>query len=232
MIISDTKKMIVFQPWKCASTTLYLRLGQYDNQRYPQGVYYDDFLKKINHKHILMEDFLKLPESSLNYFRICFVRNPYDRMYAGYLQLKKQIENNQEMPGFEGKQYVESSFSSYLSDYVVPNYEKTGGVHGGFLHEYVYFKNQKQIDFVGYLERFENDFKKICNQFKIACDQSMDNVKNKPKPPCDPHKMKIADYKYLKKYTPHDLQIVNFIFAKDFKLFNYQTNNQTKPPIH
>lgn len=227
MIISDTKKMIVFQPWKCASSTLHLRLGQYDNKKYPQDVYYNEILKKISHKHILMEDFFKLPESSLNYSRICFVRNPYDRMYAGYLQLKQQIKNNRRMPDFKGKQYVESSFSSYLSDYIVPTYEKTGQVWGGFLHEYVYFKNQKQIDFVGYVERFENDFKKIFNQFKVACNQDMANVKNKPKQSCDPHNMKIADYKYLKKYTSDELQIVNFIFAKDFELFNYQTKNKT-----
>lgn len=220
MIISDTKKFIVFQPWKCASTTLYLRLRQYDNKRYSQGIYYNEILKKDSHKHILLEDFFKLPESSLDYSRICFVRNPYDRMYAGYLQLKLQIEQNG-MPQFEGKQYVESGFSSYLSDYVLPTYEKTGEVWGGFLHEYVYFKNQKQIDFVGYVERFENDFKKIFNQFRVTYDLHTGNVKNKPTQQCNPHKMEIADYKYYKKYTSDELEIVNSVFAKDFELFDY-----------
>ena len=125
------------------------------------------------------------------------------------------------MSHFKGKQYVESDFSSYLSGYVLPTYEKTGKVWGGFLHEYVYFKNQKQIDFVGYVERFENDFNKIFNQYGVAYDPSMGNVKNKPKQQCNPHKMEISNYKYYKKYTSDELEIVNSVFAKDFELFDY-----------
>ena len=219
MIISDTKKFIVFQPWKCASSTLYLRLEQYDSKRYPQDIYYNEILKKDSHKHILLEDFFKLPESSLDYSRICFVRNPYDRMYAGYLQRKLEIATRSEYTS--DSLYIMSGFSSYLSDYILPTYEKTGKVWGGFLHEYVYFKNQKKIDFVGYVERFENDFKKIFNQCGVAYDPRMDNVKNKPKPPCNPDSMEISDYKYFEKYTSDELEIVNSVFAKDFELFDY-----------
>jgi hypothetical protein len=34
---------------------------------------------------------------------------------------------------------------------------------------------------------------------------------NKPKQQCNPHKMEIADYKYYKKYTSDELEIVNSV---------------------
>jgi hypothetical protein len=220
MIVSDVKKFIIFQPWKCASTTLYIRLKKYDSEHYPQDIYYNEVLKKYSHKHIRLSDFIQLPEASLDYTKICYVRNPYDRIYAGYLQLLKEMKQGNDIPMIN---HIKEGFNTYLKYYTLPVYESTDEFWGGKLHEYTHFENKKYVDCIGYVERFEKDFKQIFNKLGINDTETISgNIKNKPKTMCNPHNMKRCNYKYIDKYTQEDIEIVNYIFKDDFEIFNYK----------
>ena len=79
------------------------------------------------------------------------------------------------------------------------------------------------MDFVGYVERFETDFQKVCQILKLNDVERVNaNVRNNPKQECDPHDMKRSDYKYLNKYTKTAIEIVNDCYAIDFESFGYQ----------
>ena len=94
MIISHKFEFIWFQPRKVASTTIFERLGSYNESEYQQQNYYNKYLNKMSSKHISYEDFLELPEAKLNYKKVSFVRNPYDRFYSDFLQCKKDFNKN------------------------------------------------------------------------------------------------------------------------------------------
>src|SRR5437763_3853042 len=89
MIISHHKRFVIFAPWKCASSTLHLRLGTFDESPYPRFHYFNPFLNRVVHQHLTCAEFQALPEARLDYRRAAFVRNPYERVVSGFRQLRR-----------------------------------------------------------------------------------------------------------------------------------------------
>lgn len=223
MIINDEKKFIWFQPWKVASTTIYTRLKKYDNSQLSQKNHHDHILKKNISKHIFYADFLKLFKYKSSYTKVCFFRNPYDRFYAGYLQ------NISDLPKCDhtGSEYEKLIKYGSFKDWLLFAYdsfnENKSFWSNHLLSEYCCFENKLIIDKVGYLENFERDFEKICNELKLTYDCTNGNVKYKKEViSCNPHEMKESDYRYLDKFDSDGIRIVNNIFSKDFELLNYK----------
>ena len=223
MIINDEKRFIWFQPWKVASTTTYNRLKNYDNGQLPQQHQYDPILKKNITKHIFYKDFLKLFKDKLTYTKVCFFRNPYDRFYAGYLQniadcdLKKHAhtEYGDIIKSKCFNSWVNFSYNSFIEN---KNFYSTHS-----LTEYCYYENKFVIDKVGYVENFENDFERICDELNLKYEHKNANVKyKKALKSADPFNMKDTDYRYLDKYDSKCIQVVNEIFSKDFEILKYK----------
>jgi hypothetical protein len=84
MIVSHTKKFIMFLPWKTASQTLSHRLHNLDESPYSKFFAFNIFLNRVVHQHLTCSDYCSLPESKLGYFLASFVRNPYDRIYSAF----------------------------------------------------------------------------------------------------------------------------------------------------
>jgi hypothetical protein len=78
-------------PWKTASSTTHLRLGFYNQSPYNRFYDYNPYLRRVVHQHITYAEFAALPEGRLGYFTGAFVRNPYDKVYSGFLQLQRDI---------------------------------------------------------------------------------------------------------------------------------------------
>lgn len=68
-----------------------VRLEEYNDSPYDRFFYFNSYLNRIVHQHIICADFACLPESKLGYFTASFVRNPYDRVYSGFRQLQKDL---------------------------------------------------------------------------------------------------------------------------------------------
>src|SRR5579871_6410130 len=96
VLISHKKKFILFAPWKTASQTLRLRLGKYDESPYSPFFNFNPTLNRVVHGHLTCSDFLALPEAKLKYFKATFVRNPYDRVYSGFIQLQRDIREQRQ----------------------------------------------------------------------------------------------------------------------------------------
>jgi hypothetical protein len=98
MIISDQKRFVLLAPWKTASSTSHLWLQAYDNSPYSRFFDYNPYLQRVVHQHITYAEFTVLPESRKDYFVGTFVRNPYDRVYSGFLQLQRDIQQHPLLP--------------------------------------------------------------------------------------------------------------------------------------
>ena len=101
-----------------------------------------------------------------SYFKFCFVRNPYDRLYSAYCFLKKGGMN-------QGDQDFNST---YLSEYSSFEDFVLNGLHKKEIINWVHFKpqcsflknkkGQLEVDFVGKLENIESDFNKLKSLLK------------------------------------------------------------------
>ena len=224
MIISHRHKFIWFQPWKIASNTIFTRIGHLNQSIYPQESYFNKILGKLSSKHIDLCDFKKLPEFKLDYRTVCFVRNPYDRFYSGFLQCRKDYitEFGNDFSLKPWGTLLEKGFKNYCnfaedkfvkSEYFFPNISN---------FDNVYLNKKKYVNFVGFIERFENDFTEICKKLAIEAQNQNSLHIEKAQNPCDPHMINQNEYKYLNHYDKEMVETVNLIFKLDFKHFGFQ----------
>jgi hypothetical protein len=210
---------------------LYERLKKFDSGKIKQEDHYNITLNAITHRHITLKDFLKLPESDNDFFRFCFVKNIYDRIYSGYVQRHYRLTVDEPYRK-SSEEYIKELEAinegfEFFVEYIYELYKKSGSIRGDFLHEYAYHNGRNMLDFTGYVERFETDFNKACNILNLNEIESVNaNVRSEPLAECDPKNMRITDYKYIKKYTKKSIEIVNTCYARDFELFGYQKLDQ------
>lgn len=223
MIISHKFEFIWFQPRKDASTTVFERLGSYNESEYQQQNYYNKYLNKMSSKHISYEDFLELPEAKLNYKKVSFVRNPYDRFYSDFLQCKRDFTNNHGKFDTKPWGFILAEGFSRFCEFAFMKYSK-----GDFFisiksnYENVFFNGQQTVDFIGYVERFETDFFQICSDLKInPSSNKSSNIENL-QVECDTSSMRVKDYKYINYFSNEQIEICNNIFADDFEYLNYK----------
>ena len=213
----------MFLPWKCGSTTCEKRFNKYNESPYSSERYLSEILNKYSTKHIRLSDFKKLPESNLDYYKISWVRNPYDRLYSGFLQRHYKVVIWKDQLDAPEAKYVQEGWGSWLENYVLPKFLGDNPVFGGYGFQYTHLSDKQYVDFIGRVETMNLDTEKICEHLGLNVDlNKTGNIKTKFEE-VDPFDMKISDYKYIDKYTDEQIKIVNKIFAKDFELFKYKT---------
>jgi len=223
LIISENPKFICFQPWKCGSSTLHLRLKNFDSNRYPQAGYFNEVLGKISHKHIGLKDFSCLPESRSDYIRFTFVRNPYDRLYSGFLQRRHRLTTNPPKHVLPEKineelSFIERGFGDFLEYYLAT---KGTAIQ---LCNHVYLNDKPAVDFVGFLETFEASFSQICDSIGIHnADDGNANVRFSEIE--QSKSSSTAQYRYIDKFDRRSIDAVNEVFMNDFGNLGYRMIN-------
>ena len=223
MIVCDSPPFVVLQPWKVASTTLYRRLQIYDCGRYPQGIVYDPKLGRDITRHLPQRDLAQFPEAERKYKRVTFLRNPYDRLYSGFLQRQKRVLTAQDRGDItpalrEEKAAIETGFHSFLEYYADPS-SSSQSVPGLYQqYEYVYWDGAFAVDFVGFLETFEASYAQICDTLEIQGEQVLnanvsnpDNILTSTTLPSD------ARFRYIHQFDASTLALANSIYAEDFE---------------
>ena len=214
MIISDTPPFVIFQPWKCASTTLHHRLNSYQKRGYPQHEYFNEQLGQRSSKHITCKDFVKLQEAQSPRVRVVFVRNPYDRLYSGYLQRFDRLTRTP--PNWSVDQtkqellLLKKGFTHWLEYYCNKNHERLN-----LFHNYVYFFDRWQVDFIGFVETLDKSLDQISKIIGISETEKINANMRTPLP----HDL---TYKYIDKYKARDIRLVNRLFSDDFSFFGYR----------
>jgi hypothetical protein len=148
--------------------------------------------------HYTLEELIKyqfMRSSDLNYFKFCFVRNPWQRTVSAWEYLIHQKWANM-------KQF--STFEIFIKN-----------MPSRFAHlkpqcDWICDNNQNVIvDFIGRFENLQEDFNIICDKIGI------------PKQKL-PHKNKTKHKHYTEYYDDETREIVAKKFAKDIEYFNYE----------
>ena len=238
MIISHQKRFVMFLPWKTASQTLALRLRPYNDSPYNAFFYFNAYLNRVVHQHATCAEFACLPESRLGYFRASFVRNPYDRVYSGFRQLQKDI---QEQPKAS---YPEPWIRDHVMKQLAENLAQLRQAEFGFdnwleligeeqiyeigrntncplhpSHYWTHVAGRQVVDWIGRVENFEADFREFLLRVNIepmACvnanvAESEGDTAHNP-----------FGYRYVDRMSARAIGKINRLFERDFDLFNYR----------
>lgn len=255
MLISDQHRLIIMLPQKCGTETLQRRLSHlHSSSSIGSSPYFNAEAKRYLSKHVTLSTARGLGDykTRSTYSKACFVRNPYDRVYSWFSwerdlcvrnavlsgkqpyaiardldadeashertkRLRANMKKKMDAADSDFNQYVKNSPKRYK-----PMYR--------FTHSRLRFN---QMDFIGYLERFEEDFKQLCQRYAIDVDSSESgHVLGALKASCDPHQMERKDYKSLDYYNCETIRFVNKRFKLDFKYYGYQMLNPEDFPEH
>ena len=238
MIISHQKRFAMFRPWKTASQTTSLRLQRYNDSPYDEFYHYNRYLNRVVHQHITFADFACLPESGLGYFTASFVRNPYDRVYSGFRQLQKDIQN-QPHRGFPTPwirdlvmaQLAETREQLTKAEYAFDNWMALVkeeqiyeiGRNTAFplhpAHFWTHIAQTKVVNFIGRVETYEMDFQRFLSHVGIddLPGRNANVVELDGASASNPF-----GYRYVARMDPRSIGKINYLFERDFELFDYE----------
>lgn len=237
MILSNRHRFVVLAPWKTASSTTHRRLSQYNESPYSRFFAYNPYLQRVVHQHITYSDFMALPESRCGYYSCAFVRNPYDRVYSGFLQLQRDMREqlDAEFPQPWIKTLVmrqidenrtqlsaaEFDFDRWVSLIEESQIYEVGRNTSFPLHPGHYWTGTNRdvmVDFVGKTETFERDFCVFCNRVGIEpSERGSENVTgdiigSEPS----------GSSRYVHRMSAATISKINALFDADFELFGYE----------
>lgn len=212
MLISNRYRFLYFVVPKSASATLRKSLGGFADIGWPVSNY---------QQHMTVVQFHHSENAHLfdEYFKFTFVRNPYDRLYSGYLQDRHASEQSSRWQLAKKSIFDEigDDFPRYFNDHVIQ-----ADIHRDWrwicfcpMYEFAYSQSGERIvDFVGKVENFEADLVALSASLGIDIEKASDeNVRST---------ICTAQPKYLGKYDRKTIAAVNRVYRKDFELFSYE----------
>ena len=210
MVLFNHKlKIVVINIPKTGSTTLYERLKHNgfdkDNKLFLKIKKHGD----KNYWHLSINQLKKtyLWDKIKNYYFVAFTRNPYDRSYSAYLEIKKRYN-------------IDETFYEYLQKIKNKIYkEDYRYIHGKPMIKFVYDKIDKHFIvrprklIILKQDIFEEDLAKLIIFFKlkIKSKKSVNNSDKKIKKPCS----------YYNKMNKKEINMIKKIYKNDFYVFNY-----------
>jgi hypothetical protein len=248
MIINEEKKFIWFWIPKTAGFSVWKTLKEeYSTYNFSEKIsktsrvnpksgfiYAKDIDLLIWPVHITFD---QLVNSSIlkninDFFKIAFVRNPYDRFYSAYLELINH--HTSRFPNDAVMQKIKDvSFNQFVQEEVDINRIRFDPRFLNMIpgYSYTHHNNINQMNFIGRNENFEEDFKKVCSMLGINKQLQSANIKTAPENCVEKTvNNKTLCYKYLDKYESQTIQIVNELYARDFDFFDYEVLDPNEFP--
>lgn len=241
MLISDSHRLILMLPQKCGSSTLSNRLHAiHDVENYGVRAQFIPELGKSIGKHIPLEDAFRTEafRTRYSYLKACFARNPYDRAYSWFEWWReaspktiKKVRAKLETPEHRGDPGLELILANArkrtrLLEQVDHDYSRFLEETSGQLppvSRFTHYKGRRVVDFVGHLERFEQDFEALCRkiEFEEAGARSR-NTRGTNRVLGDPTLLERDQHKYLDRYSAKAVKLVNEQYATDFLLLGHR----------
>jgi len=238
MLISHKKRFVLFSPWKTASQTVRLRLDKYDESPYPIFFHFNPVLNRVVHQHVTCADFLALPESKeTGYFKASFVRNPYDRVYSGFIQLQRDIEAQPQAEFSPAwiRELVLAQLEENRAQLARANHDFDAwwaavpehlvfeaGRNTNFplhpAHYWTHVNKAPYVDFVGKVEQFERDFAELLRRLDIQ-DAAAGNA-NVSETANDGGAL--GSSRYASRMSRASISKINALFRDDFEIFGYE----------
>tara|TARA_Y100000593_G_C4299212_1_gene332431 strand:+ start:1468 stop:2079 length:612 start_codon:yes stop_codon:yes gene_type:complete len=137
-----------------------------------------------------------------DYFKFCFVRNPWDRMVSMYRQMQRSNNLHWKPRRIRHNLSKRYSFKGFIKR-VDEEAFKT------WCQSNFYLIGDNLIDFVGRFENLQEDFNAVCDKIGIARQKL-------------PHKNKSNHKHYTHYYDEEARDIVAKKYARDIEIFNYK----------
>jgi hypothetical protein len=150
-------------------------------------------LNRVAHRHIGCADFVAYPEAAVGYTTAAFVRNPYDRVYSGFIQVRRDLKTQIDAPfpapwirELVPKQLEENrarliaadcDFDRWVADLPADRIREVGidtsfPVHPA--HYWTHLSGERYVSFVGTVENFEADLAAFCGRVDVAVPPAID----------------------------------------------------------
>jgi chondroitin 4-sulfotransferase 11 len=181
---------------------------------------YLKFKKDIKNFHGIINDELELSHLSLNeinevvnienYFKFCFVRNPWDRLVSEFFFSIKSKDNLKKLFPFTSN-FDEFVLNIYKNSCNIKNNKPSHYLCNHFkTQSFFVYSNNVKIDFLGRFENFNNDLKTIGKKF---------NIENKIRVLNNTDHMEYSKY-----FSKKSKLIVDELYGDDIKNFDYKFN--------
>ena len=238
MILSHRHRFALLAPWKTASSTSHLRLEKFNESPYSRFYDYNPYLQRVVHQHITYAEFSILPEYQMGYFTGAFVRNPYDRVYSGFMQLQRDIQQQPSMPfpcawikalvmrqlADNFAQLADGDFEfnrwfSLVEEYQIYEVGRNSSFPLHPAHYWTGINRERNIDFIGKVEYFERDFDAFCQKVGVvqSDERANANISDQPSTPEN-----LSRPRYINLMSAATISKINTIFSTDFDLFEYE----------
>lgn len=211
MVISHRHRYLYFVVPKCASATVRQSLAPYTDIGYP--------VTKGGTQHVTIEAFLASEHAALwdqGYLRFSFVRNPYDRLYSGWLQ--DRFAATQSPRWRQAKAAIFERTGDDFGRYVVEHVRHADRLHAWDwicwcpMHAFVCRDGRPALDFVGRAEDVEAGLAELSRRLGVPIAKAVDANVNVPP---------ATGLKHLEHYDRATVELVNELYAEDFSLFGY-----------
>ena len=207
MISKDHKFVFIHIP-KTAGTSIYSALGgrQEEDEFFGYSLDLNLQLQHLTAEELLRYELITELEFR-NYFKFCFVRNPWDRVVSEWLWRTNNV------PRHNLHRYFRLSLKSFLEK--VPTWKgKVGSrIRRHLLPQYNFIydsQGQLMVNYVGKFENLRKDFRIICNEiglFEVELPWSNSTKKK-------------TDYRIY--YDDETYQMVKELYVKDIEYFGYK----------
>jgi len=160
-------------------------------------------ITRVNPEHILAKDLKNhYSEEWREYYKFCFVRNPYDRAVSDYKWRLSKSPNKD----ISFQEFLERVKDQSLPDpeHIVPKPADNWSIYT--------IDNKPAVDFIGKYENLERDFSDICKKIGIPYKKNFFPTSKKQR----------RDNDLRSEYTPKTKALVEEIFAKEIHYFNYE----------
>ncbi len=206
-MISHKHKCIFVHIPKCGGSSLeyLLESNQFSFPRHPhRHLSLEGF--KLNLQHGSLREQIKYYDIRDHYFSFTFVRNPWARICSYFFHLQKWCD---------GEMRAGTSFNDFVIDLLLSNGNyKTMSPN----LQRKYFISPcvdwaAEIDFIGKIENFQEDFNTVCDEIGLARQQL-------------PHTNETKHKHYSEYYNDEAREIVAEKYAEDISRFEYKFNNE------
>ncbi len=224
----------VLLPWKCASQTLRTRLLPHASEPYGQLFYFNPVLGRVASQHHGFADYLTLAAQRPPRRVAAFVRNPYDRVVSGFLQLCRDARvipqlpfADRELRAFVLAQVAQNTQELIQAGYDVnqwflrlPAYRMLDRGSATFLLQPAHYWTHhlgRRVDFIGRVETFEPCFDRLLAALGLGpVERVSSNTTPGPAAPASPQ-----GYRYLSRLHPNTIARIHEVFAADFDRLGY-----------
>jgi hypothetical protein len=154
------------------------------------------------------------------YFKFTFVRNPYDKIYSGFLQDKYAAANYSRWAKAKKDIFkdVGDDFNQYMQKHIVCNDIMNDWRWVCFtpMHAFTHKNDSYQLDWFGRTENLEQDILALSGKLGLEVDKIENRNVRTP----------IAKgLKYLDRYERKTIELVNELYRFDFEFFGYEMLN-------